>query len=87
MNEDFKNLKEIIELCRLEIDEGNENVNATLDYEDLKELFYLLESYQQEKEKNKKAIEYIGRMEINSIGTPFSYTAPGKELLKILKGE
>lgn len=32
----------------------------------------------------KKAIDYIDRWEINSIGTPFTYTAPGKELMKIL---
>lgn len=62
MNEDFKNLKEIIELCRLEIDEGDKNINATLDYEDLKELFYLLEFYQQEKEKNKQLEEVIDLM-------------------------
>lgn len=43
--------------------------------------------YNQEKEKNKKAIEYIDRLEINSIGTPFSYTSTGKDLLKILKNE
>lgn len=47
----------------------------------------LLDLYKQEKEKNNKAINYIERLEVNSIGTLFTYTAPGKELLKILKGE
>lgn len=51
------------------------------------EAFRLKNELEQEKEKNKKAIDYIERMEVNSIGTPFAYTAPGKELLKILKGE
>ena len=40
-----------------------------------------------EKEKINNALEYMDRYEVNSIGTPFSYTEIGKELYKILKGE
>ena len=36
--EEFKNLKEIIELCKEELENNDENVHATLDLEDLKEL-------------------------------------------------
>lgn len=56
--------------------------------EDLLELYIDKNTeLQKEKEKNKNAINYIKRLEINSIGTPFSYTFPGKELIKILQGE
>ena len=37
------------------------------------------------KEVIDKAIEYIWRTEINSIGTPLAYITIGKELLDILK--
>lgn len=47
----------------------------------------LLKFYKQKKEIIQKAVDYIERLEINSIGTPFSYTAPGKELLQILTNE
>ena len=86
MNEEFKNLKEIIELCRLEIDEGNENINATLDYEDLKELFYLLESYQQEKEKNKKLIYRIDNVRNKlELGDYYNCQDAADDLTKLLE--
>ena len=40
--EEFKNLKEIIELCSEELIFKDENVNATLDGEDLRELRNLI---------------------------------------------
>ena len=43
--EEFKNLKEIIELCKEELENNDENVHATLDLEDLKELQCLLDNY------------------------------------------
>ena len=49
--EEFKNLKEIIELCSEELIFKDENVNATLDGEDLRELRNLINKYkEQEKE-------------------------------------
>ena len=44
--EEFKNLKEIIDLCQEELDNGI-NVNATLDLEDLKELQNLINKYKE----------------------------------------
>lgn len=46
----INNLGEIIELCRDELDENNKNVNATLDFEDLKSLQIVLRAI---KNKNK----------------------------------
>ena len=45
--EEFKNLKEIIELCEEELDKNDENVHATLDFEDLKELQNLINKYEE----------------------------------------
>lgn len=39
------------------------------------------------KSRNEKAIEYIERAEVSSIGTPYSFTERGKDLLNILQGE
>ena len=56
--EEFKNLKEIIELCKEELDKNDENVNATLDFEDLKELQNLINKYK-EQEKHIKALDSV----------------------------
>lgn len=40
--EEFKNLKEIIELCKEELENNDENTHATLDLVDLKELKNLI---------------------------------------------
>ena len=40
----------------------------------------LLYLYNKEKEKNIQTLEYIEREEINSIGTPFTYTQIGKNI-------
>ena len=47
----------------------------------------LLDLYNKEKEKNRQTLEYIEREEINSIGTPFTYTQIGKNIKRKLKGE
>lgn len=53
------------------------------------ELFEDYECFKNDCKKYKevidKAIEYIWRTEINSIGTPLAYITIGKELLDILK--
>ena len=46
--EEFKNLKEIIELCSEELIFVDENVNATLDGEDLRELRNLINKYKEQ---------------------------------------
>lgn len=45
--EEFKNLEEIIELCKEELENNDENVHATLDLEDLKELRNLINKYEE----------------------------------------
>lgn len=57
--EEFKNLKEIIELCNEELNKDDINVNATLDLEDLKELQNLINKYkEQEKERDEIYADY-----------------------------
>lgn len=62
MEEDIKNIEEIINLSKEEIENNNENVSAILDLEDLKSLHNLLTRYKQLEEENKnktqKIIEY-----------------------------
>ncbi len=50
--EEFKNLKEIIELCRVELYRGDRNIHATLGFEELKELQCLLDNYDVHKRSN-----------------------------------
>ena len=52
---EFKNLEEIISLCKEEIDNNDENVHATLDLVDLKELKNLM----YENEELKKSLEEL----------------------------
>lgn len=47
MKEDIKNLEEIINLCKEEINNNDKNITATLDLEDLKSLENLLTRYKQ----------------------------------------
>ena len=47
--EEFKNLKEIIELCKEELENNDENTHATLDLVDLKELENLINKYKEQK--------------------------------------
>ena len=58
MEEDIKNLSEIIELCEEEINNNDENVSAILDLTDLKSLRNLIKEY-----KNLKEIEENHRKE------------------------
>lgn len=53
MEEDIRNLKEIIELCEEEINNNDENVTAILDLEDLKSLRNLIKANKELKEENK----------------------------------
>jgi hypothetical protein len=69
--EEFKNLKEIIELCKDELENNDENVNATLDFEDLKELQNLIN-------KNKE-------LEKERDGIYTDYQDLGKEKLELEK--
>lgn len=52
MEEDIKNLEEIIELSKEEIDNNNENCTAILDIVDLKSLQNLLKRYKELKENS-----------------------------------
>ena len=58
MEEDIKNLSEIIELCEEEINNNDENASAILDLTDLKSLRNLIKEY-----KNLKEIEENHRKE------------------------
>ena len=57
--EEFKNLKEIIELCKEELENNHENVNATLDLIDLKELENLINKYKEQEKMIELMAEYI----------------------------
>ncbi len=50
----LKDVVEIVELAKEEIESNDENITATLDLQDLKSLKGLLDLYQKEKEKNKE---------------------------------
>ena len=54
MSEEIKDIIEILELAKEDIENNNENITATLDLQDLKSLKKLLDLYQKEKEKNDK---------------------------------
>lgn len=50
--EEIKDIKEILELAKDEIENNDENITATLDLQDLKSLKNLYVLYKKEKEKN-----------------------------------
>lgn len=54
MEEEIKNLEEIINLCKEEINNNDKNITATLDLEDLKSLENLLTRYKQLEEENEQ---------------------------------
>lgn len=54
MKEDIKNLEEIINLCKEEINNNDKNITAILDLEDLKSLMNLLTGYKQLEEDNEQ---------------------------------
>lgn len=53
MEQDIKNLQEIINLCNEELDNEDENVTAVLDLVDLKSLSNLIKSYKKLEEEKK----------------------------------
>lgn len=53
MEEDIKNLEEIINLCKEELDKNDLNISAVLDFIDLKSLRNLLKKYKEQKERIK----------------------------------
>ena len=57
MEEEIKDIIEILELAKEEIENNNENITATLDLQDLKSLKNLYDLYNKEKEKNEKLKE------------------------------
>ena len=59
MEEDIKNIEEIINLSKEEIESNNENVSAILDLEDLKSLHNLLTRYKETQltDKEKEVVE------------------------------
>ena len=52
MEQDIKNLQEIINLCNEELDNEDENVTAVLDLVDLKSLRNLIKAYKELEEEN-----------------------------------
>ena len=65
--EEFKNLKEIIELSEEEINNNDYNVSAVLDLEDLKELRNLIERYKETKQELESVKEiYYTQKEIET---------------------
>lgn len=59
MSENIKDIIEILELAKEEIENNDENITATLDLQDLKSLKNLLDLYQKEKQKNKELEDKI----------------------------
>lgn len=58
MEQDIKNLQEIINLCNEELDNEDENVTAVLDLVDLKSLRNLIKAYKElEEEKENQKIK------------------------------
>lgn len=53
MEQDIKNLQEIINLCNEELDNEDENVTAVLDLVDLKSLSNLIKAYKELEEEKK----------------------------------
>lgn len=57
--EDIKNIEEIIELSKEEIDAKDENITAILDIEDLISLEHILSEYKRVLKENEELKEYI----------------------------
>lgn len=55
----FKNLEDLINLSKEEIEGNNENITATLDLTDLRELKNLLDAYKKEKDKIRERLEKV----------------------------
>ena len=81
--EEFKNLKEIIELCRAELYTGDRNIHATLGFEELKELQCLLDNYNVHKRSNEILLTQKRELEKERDGIYADYQDLGKEKLKL----
>lgn len=62
IEEDIKNIEEIIELSKKEIDAKNENITAILDIEDLISLEHILSDYKRVLKENEQL-----NAEVNSL--------------------
>ena len=78
MEEDIKNLSEIIELCEEEINNNDENVSAVLDLTDLKSLRNLIN-------RNKDLEEEIENWKFTAKYVQDNYIAKSKIIFKINK--
>ena len=81
MEEDIKNLSEIIELCEEEINNNDENVSAILDLTDLKSLRNLIKEY-----KNLKEIEENHRKENGELREQVKELEEENKKLKTMDG-
>ena len=59
IKEDIKNIEEIIELSKEEIDAKDENITAILDIEDLISLEHILSDYKRTLKKNEELKEEL----------------------------
>ena len=82
MEEDIKNLSEIIELCEEEINNNDENVSAILDLTDLKSLRNLIKEY-----KNLKEIEENHRKENGELRERVKELEEENQQLEAIKDE
>lgn len=81
--EEFKNLKEIIELCQEELYAGDRNIHATLGFEELKELHCLLNDYGVHKRGNEILLAQKRELEKERDGIYADYQELGKEKLQL----
>ena len=63
MDDDYKNLLEIVALSKDEIELNDDNIHATLDLEDLKSLDKILDDYKRVQEEFKQIDHECSRLE------------------------
>ena len=76
MQKDIKNLEEIIELCKEELNNNDKNVTATLDLIDLKELRNLINRTKELEEMLKHRIKYTNELEQDLFENASNYVIP-----------
>ena len=59
MNKDYENLEEIIDLCKEELKDNNQDTTAVLDIKDLKSLNNILVDYKRLQKVNEELKDYI----------------------------
>ena len=79
LEEDIKNLSEIIQLCEDDIKNNNNNVTATLDLEDLKSLQTVLEALKKLREYCKELI-----YEKQTLTSDLLYSIPKKKIKELV---